>query len=78
MPINDQSRTARGPNTPVLNEDFKDPSGRWGGESVRDAKKMEYDRFGEPVDRSSGQGLTDADDMRAEFPYGTPFGGYRF
>lgn len=33
----------------ILDPAFKDASGRWGGESRRDAEQMVFDRWGEPV-----------------------------
>lgn len=51
-------------NGPILNESFKDPSGKWGGESNRDAVPLSFDRSGQPVDRVGRSG-----EEKLEFPY---------
>lgn len=48
----------------VLADEFKDPSGRWGGESRRDADPLSFDPSKEPIDR-----IERSPDDRFEFPY---------
>lgn len=35
---------------PLVNDSFRDSTGRWGSESKRDAQPQEFDTFGEPID----------------------------
>ncbi len=50
----------KGP-VPLVNDSFRDSTGRWGGESKRDAQPQEFDSFGEPIDDAPEHGTINAD-----------------
>lgn len=45
---------------PLVNDNFRDSTGRWGGESKRDAQPQEFDSFGEPIDDAPELGSLNA------------------